>query len=65
MYHLMCHGILQMTLVPHLICANLYAIVGVKSTSFSLCAATAVDIVTRKIAAQLTDIVAEEPYDGA
>jgi hypothetical protein len=43
------HGVLEMTPIPHFICANLYAIFGVEASSFPHRAATAVDVVTRNI----------------
>lgn len=63
--HLVSHGILQMTLVLHLIGAQQDAEFRIKSTGLSTRASTAVDVVTVKIASKLADVVAEESNDGA
>jgi hypothetical protein len=46
MDHLVGHGILQVALISHLICADPYAIVGIKSAGLSLRASPAIYIVT-------------------
>ena len=63
--HLMSHGVLQMTLIFHLICTKKNSIFRVESTSLSTRAATAVDVMAVQIASKLADVIAEETDDGA
>jgi hypothetical protein len=51
MNHLMRHGILQMTLILHLVCTHENAVLRVESSGLSVRAPAAVDIVTVEIAA--------------
>jgi hypothetical protein len=58
MHHFMGHGVLKMALVPHLIGAYLYPILGIETSCLSLRTAAAIDVATRKIPAQLANVVA-------
>lgn len=64
-YHFMCHGVFQMALVSHLICADHDSKIRVEATSLSFLAAAAVDIMIRYIPSQLPDVVAQISYHGA
>jgi hypothetical protein len=63
--HLVSHGVLQMTLVLHLIRAQQNAKFRIESTGLSTRASTAVDVVTVKIASKLADVIAEKSDNGA
>jgi len=65
MNHLVSHGILQMTLILHLIGAEENPKFRIESTCLSTRAATAVDVMAVKIASKLADVIAEEADDGA
>lgn len=64
-HHFVSHGVLQMTLVLHLIGAQQNPKFRVKSTCLSTRAATAVDVMAVKIASKLADVIAQESDDGA
>ena len=48
--HFMCHCVLQMSLIPHLICANQDTIFRIETTRFSIRTTTAINIVVMKVA---------------
>jgi hypothetical protein len=58
--HLVGHGVFQVPLILHLVGAEEDAILGIKATRFAIRTTTAVDIVTRQVASQLTDIIAQK-----
>jgi hypothetical protein len=65
MYHLVCHGVFQVALVSHLVCANHYSMLRVETTSLSFLAAAAVDVMTGHVASQLVDVVTQIGYHRA
>ncbi len=60
MDHLVGQSILKVALVPHLICADLYAIVRIKSAGPSFCAPPAVYVMTGYVPAELLNVVLKE-----
>lgn len=64
MDHLMCHGILHMTAIPELVCAQQNAVVGVKATTLSRRAASTAHIGGVQIVAEQVDVVPHEANDG-
>ena len=50
MDHLMCHCVLQMSLIPHFICADQDTIFRIETTRFSIRTTTAINIVVMKVA---------------
>lgn len=58
MDHFVCHCILQMSLILHFICAYKDSVFRIESASFSIRAATAIDIVIGEVAPELSNIVA-------
>lgn len=65
MNHFMCHCVLEVPLVIHFICAEEDSVLRIKSSSFSICASTAVDIMTRKVTPELPNVIAQIANDGA
>ena len=50
MNHLMCHCVLQMSLILHFICADQDTIFRIETTRFSIRTTTAINIVVMKVA---------------
>lgn len=65
MYHLVCHGVFQVALIFHLVCADLDSKFRIEASSVSFLAALAVDVMTRDVSSQLANIVAQISYHGA
>ena len=61
----MCHGILQMALIPQLVGADPDPVVRVEAARLALFAAAAAHVAAVYVAAELVDVVTEEADDGA
>ena len=60
MDHFMCQRILYMALISHLICTYQYTVLWIKTTCFPVRTTPAIYVVTREIASELSNIVAQE-----
>jgi hypothetical protein len=63
--HLVGHGVLQVTLVLHLIGTQQNTKFGIEPTSLPTRAAATIDVMAVEITSKLADVVTEESDDGA